>query len=112
VVDQQIFEPSSLSQLHQWFEQNNSDLVSVWVVIYKKAGGKQVVNLSNIVEEAICHGWIDSKVKTIDPERYAVYLTPRKAGSHWTEGNKRTAEKMIVDGRMTIRGMDVFAASR
>jgi uncharacterized protein YdeI (YjbR/CyaY-like superfamily) len=107
-----IFVPKNVSDLRSWFAENHKTTPSIWIVIYKKSSNKRVVSPDDIIEEAICHGWIDSKTKSIDEESYGVYLTPRRTGSHWTEQNKHLAERMITEGRMTVHGMDVYATSK
>ncbi len=110
--DTPLFQPANQKELRAWFDKNHQEAKAVWIVIFKKDSGKQVLTLNDILEEAISHGWIDSKVKSIDDERYSFYLTPRKVGSHWTDNNKRLAERMILEGRMTVHGMDVYATGK
>lgn len=57
------------------------------------------------VEEALCHGWIDSIIKRIDENRYARKFTPRTDNQNWSELNKRRVAKLIREGRMTEIGL-------
>jgi len=36
------------------------------------------------IEEALCFGWLDSRIKKIDDEHHAGKFTPRKSGSSWS----------------------------
>jgi uncharacterized protein YdeI (YjbR/CyaY-like superfamily) len=55
---------------------------------------------SESVDEALCFGWIDSSMKPIDDEKYALRYTPRRKGSNWSESNKKRAARLIEQGRM------------
>jgi uncharacterized protein YdeI (YjbR/CyaY-like superfamily) len=74
------------------------------LIQYKKATGKPSLDYLEAVEEAICFGWIDGFVKTIDSERFATRFTPRRPRSNWTETNKERARRMITVGKMTAAG--------
>ena len=78
------------------------------MIFYKKHTGKPNVTYDEAVEEALCFGWIDSIVKTIDSEKFARRFTPRKPDSKWSESNKKRAEKMITQGRMTKAGLELI----
>ena len=87
-----------------WLEANHDRGREIWLVFYRKATGKQTVSLPEAQDEAICFGWVDSTEKKIDRERYALRFTPRKPGSHWSEGNLSQARVLIAEGKMTISG--------
>jgi hypothetical protein len=76
----------------------------LWVVIYKKSSGRQTLSYDEVLEEAICFGLIDTLTKSIDEERYAISLRPRRVGGHWTENNLKIAGRMIKAGQMTKYG--------
>ncbi|TKJ36595.1 hypothetical protein CEE37_15050 [candidate division LCP-89 bacterium B3_LCP] len=88
-----------------WLQENHDSAPELWVIYFKKHTKKPTVQYVEAVEEAICFGWIDTKVKTIDAERYMQKYTPRKKNSAWSKLNKERALKMIAQGRMTDAGM-------
>ena len=88
-----------------WLEKNGSSAEEIWLVIFKAASGVQTLTYEQAVEEAICFGWVDSQMKSIDAEKYARRFTPRKPNSNWTETNKERARKLIAEGRMTEAGL-------
>ena len=90
-----------------WLEKYNNKRKEVWLVYYKKHTGKPRIPYDDAVEEALCYGWIDGKVKRIDDEKYMQIFTPRRAKSIWSEHNKKRAEKLISNGLMKEAG---FAA--
>ena len=89
-----------------WLEKNHKMSNEVWLVHYKKSSSKKNLNHFDAVEEAICFGWIDSKLKKIDDERFILRYSPRKTRSVWSKINKENAEKMISLGKMMPAGFD------
>jgi uncharacterized protein YdeI (YjbR/CyaY-like superfamily) len=87
-----------------WLKKNHDKLNEIWLIHYKKSSNKKGLNHKDAVEEALCFGWIDSKLKKIDEERFILRYTPRKEKSVWSKINKETAERMIQFGKMTQAG--------
>jgi len=88
-----------------WLEKNADSAREVWLTHYKKSSDKVSVSLEEAVEEALCFGWIDGKLKSIDQDSFILRYSPRKAGSVWSKINKDRAEKLIASGSMTPSGL-------
>jgi len=95
-------------QWRAWLEANHKQATEVWLVHYKKETGQPQIEYEAAVEEAICFGWIDGKIKNLDQGRYARLFTPRKPKSKWSRINIGRARKMIKEGKMTTTGSEVF----
>ncbi len=93
------------SQWRNWLSRHHIEEAEVWLIFYKKETSKPTIGYEDAVEEALCFGWIDSIIKKIDDERYARKFTPRKDDSKWSALNKKRANKMIKEGRMTDSGL-------
>jgi len=89
-----------------WLEKNHMISNEVWLIHYNKLSSKKNLNHFDAVEEAICFGWIDSKLKKIDEERFILRYSPRKPRSVWSKINKENAEKMISLGKLMPAGFD------
>ena len=63
-----------------------------------------------MVEEAICYGWIDSRVKRIGQTKLGARFTQRRSRANWSKYNRVRALNLIRDGKMTKAGMDVLPA--
>ena len=74
--------------------------------------GKPSIRYSEAVKEALCFGWIDSKVKSLDEERYQQIFTPRKPKSVWSKLNKQFVEELIGQGLMTKAGLKKIEAAK
>ncbi len=93
-------------------EQNSGNAIGVWLVYYKVKSGKPSVRYSEAVKEALCFGWIDSKVKSLDAESYRQIFTPRKPKSVWSKLNKQYIEELIAEGKMTEAGLEKIIAAK
>jgi uncharacterized protein YdeI (YjbR/CyaY-like superfamily) len=96
---------SDRKEWRTWLESNHDKAADIWLVFYKKGTGKQAFSLADAVEEALCFGWIDGKLKSLDAERYSLRFCPRKANSIWSAGNIQRVEKLIQEGLMTEAGL-------
>ena len=93
------------NEWRKWLERNHSKSSEALLIHYKKSSGKEGLNHFDAVEEALCFGWIDSKLRRIDEERFMLRYTPRKEKSVWSKKNKDTAERMIQSGKMSDAGI-------
>lgn len=95
-----------------WLAMNHSTRSGIWLVYYKVNSSIPSITYPEAVKEALCFGWIDSKVKTLDQERYRQIFTPRKAKSVWSRLNKQYIEELMAQGLMTAAGLDKIEAAK
>jgi uncharacterized protein YdeI (YjbR/CyaY-like superfamily) len=95
-----------------WLAANHSSSQGVWLVYYKVSSGKSSIRYSEAVKEALCFGWIDSKVQSLDSDRYRQVFTPRKQKSVWSKLNKQYIEELIEQGLMTDAGFQKIAVAK
>ena len=91
-----------------WLEENGSSADSVWIIMYKKHTGRKCILYGEALEEALCFGWIDGKIKRINDEYYIQLYTPRRLGSRWSKYNIDRVEKLKKEGKMTQAGLDAY----
>jgi uncharacterized protein YdeI (YjbR/CyaY-like superfamily) len=96
---------STREKWRKWLEKNHSSSDGVWLVYYKKGSGKTSVSYEDAVEEALCFGWIDSKLKRVNEEYYIQSFTPRRKRSRWSKYNIERVKKLIENGLMTPAGL-------
>jgi uncharacterized protein YdeI (YjbR/CyaY-like superfamily) len=87
-----------------WLEKNHDNRQSIWLVFHKKNSPTTSIDYEAAVEEALCFGWIDSKVQRIDEARYRQYFSVRKPKSHWNGANKARVARLTEAGLMTAAG--------
>jgi uncharacterized protein YdeI (YjbR/CyaY-like superfamily) len=79
----------------KWLRQHYKTEKEIWLVYYKKETGKPRIAYNDAVEEALCFGWIDSIVKTLDAKRSAQRFSPRKPKSKYSPANKERLRKLV-----------------
>lgn len=97
--------PKDREAWRAWLERHHATESRVWVVYPKKNSRRRGVTYDEAVEEALCFGWIDSKVRSIDDERLQQLFSRRKRGSTWARSNKERVARLVRQGRMTDAGM-------
>jgi uncharacterized protein YdeI (YjbR/CyaY-like superfamily) len=88
-----------------WLQQNHQSYRGIWLVYYKVKSDRPSIRYPEAVREALCFGWIDSKIKSVDRERYRQIFTPRKPTSVWSKLNKQYIIELIDLGLMTEAGL-------
>jgi uncharacterized protein YdeI (YjbR/CyaY-like superfamily) len=71
-----------------WLEENFQREKEIWLIFPKKSTGKDRLAYNDAVEEALCFGWIDSIIKSVDEDNTAQRFSPRKAKSGYSQANK------------------------
>jgi uncharacterized protein YdeI (YjbR/CyaY-like superfamily) len=104
--------PQSIGDWRAWLEQHHADTDGVWLARWTKASGHTPLDYGQIVEEALCFGWIDGLTNTLGDGRQAHLLTPRRSGSAWAPSNKERVERLVAEGRMTDAGLKVIEAAK
>ena len=111
-ADDERFQPADRPAWRAWLAANHATATGVWAVTYRRAAGKPVVAYDDLIEEALCFGWIDSRPGKLDEERTMLRFTPRKRGSVWSRPNKERVQRLIANGSMTSAGMRAIEAAR
>ena len=96
---------TSISEWKNWLTENHEDEKTIWIILQKKASKKQGIRYEEAVLEAVAHGWIDGKMKSLNKDEFKQRITPRRSNSIWSLSNKKRAERLISEGRMTPAGM-------
>ena len=97
-------------ELRAWLKRHHDERDELWVGLYKKASGKPSVTWPEVVDEALCFGWIDGVRRSLAPDSYANRLTPRRARSNWSAINIKRVRELTEAGRMTPAGLAAFEA--
>ena len=100
-----LMETDDRTVLRRWLMDNHQKECELWVATYR---GRQpmadALPYVEVVEEALCFGWIDSTCKRLPDGRLAQRLSPRRKNSHWTERNRERCMELEQRGLMTEAG--------
>ena len=98
-----IMEFASREAFRTWLSDNCQSSEGVWL-LFGKAGGPRTVKAAEALEEALCFGWIDGQMQSIDDQTYKKYFSMRRDKSKWSEKNKALAISLEKQGLMTDFG--------
>ena len=97
--------PKTPAGWRSWLQKNHTTSDGVWLIYYRASTGSRRLTWEEAVREALCFGWIDSKAKSIDDERYKQIFTPRKPKSVWSKINKQHIAELTELGLMSDAGL-------
>jgi uncharacterized protein YdeI (YjbR/CyaY-like superfamily) len=96
---------ATAEEWERWLEDNHAAADGVWVKIAKKGTGIDSVRYPEVLESALCFGWIDARRNALDDTHFLQRFTPRRARSRWSRINRDAAEQLIAEGRMRPAGL-------
>jgi uncharacterized protein YdeI (YjbR/CyaY-like superfamily) len=88
-----------------WLAKHHTSSAGIWLVFYKRHTAVKSIAYEDAVREALCFGWIDSLIKRLDDDRYAIKVTPRKATSKWSALNRRRWTELKAAGLLAPAGL-------
>lgn len=112
MADRPRVRPKSRRAWREWLAKHHATSTGVWLVYAKKDSGLPSLTYNDAVEEALCFGWIDSKIHPIDEAFYMQMFTPRKATSAWSKLNKDRVARLMSAGLMTPAGLALIEAAK
>jgi uncharacterized protein YdeI (YjbR/CyaY-like superfamily) len=105
-------QPKSRKAWRTWLEKHHAKATGTWLVYARKHSGLPSLTYNDAVEEALCFGWIDSRIHPIDDDFYMQVFTPRKPKSKWSALNRTRVERLLAGGLMAAAGMAAVEAAK
>jgi uncharacterized protein YdeI (YjbR/CyaY-like superfamily) len=99
-------EIASRDALRHWLTRHHEQKDSIWLVTWKKPDPRYIP-YGDVVEEALCFGWVDSLPRKLDERQSMLLLSPRKARSAWSKLNRDRVERLMAAGLMMPAGLKV-----
>ena len=99
-------------QLESWLAEHHELQTGVWLKIAKKSSGLASVTSGEVIEVALCFGWIDGQRRSCDETHFFQKITPRRARSHWSKVNVQKIDALTEAGRMREPGLAEVRAAR
>ena len=110
--DYPIYHVETRPQWRSWLERNHMSPRGVWLCSWRAGTGRPRCPYPEVVEEAICFGWIDSTATLLDDDRGLQLITPRRAKSPWSRLNRQRAADMEKRGLMMDAGRAAIDAAK
>ncbi|PKM49691.1 MAG: hypothetical protein CVV02_14545 [Firmicutes bacterium HGW-Firmicutes-7] len=99
------------NEFRKWLQENHDRSKGIWVA-FSKTSKLKLLKAEEALEEALCFGWIDGQIISIDNEQYQKKYTPRRKGSHWSDKNKGLTDKLLENGMMTEFGIHAIEQAK
>jgi uncharacterized protein YdeI (YjbR/CyaY-like superfamily) len=100
------------AEVRDWLGQNHDRATELWLGLYKKNSGRSGISYAEALDQALCFGWIDGKVRSVDELSYAIRFTPRKRDSIWSQSNIKRVGELAELGLMHPAGLERFNSRR
>jgi uncharacterized protein YdeI (YjbR/CyaY-like superfamily) len=97
------------AQLRDWLDEHHQTADDLIVGAWKKSTRKPSLTWEQIVDEALCVGWIDSIRRSVPGDGWAIRLTPRRKRGIWSAVNVAKVAELRAAGRMRPAGDAAFA---
>jgi uncharacterized protein YdeI (YjbR/CyaY-like superfamily) len=104
-TDFEILAFATGSEWKQWLNKNHKLSKGIWIRFYKKGSGITTVSYDEVLDEALCYGWIDGQLKKYDEQSWLHKFTPRRTRSTWSKRNIGHVTRLIKQGRMENAGL-------
>ena len=87
----------------RWLVKHHASSPGVWLLRHKQHTGVRSMPYEDLVREALCFGWVDSLVKRLDENVYAIKVTPRQPASKWSDPNRKRWKELQAAGLLAGR---------
>lgn len=105
IDDYELVYPPTRADWRAWLAANHDKSPGIWLVRYRVGTAQPSVTYDELVEEALCFGWIDSLPRKLDDERFLILMTPRKPKSVWSKINKERVERLLAANLIAPPGL-------
>ncbi len=103
---------ASAADWHAWLAAEHAKSSGIWVKIAKKGAPEPTISYAEVLDGALCFGWIDAQTRSLDDSYWLKRFTPRRPGSRWSRINTEKAEALIAAGRMQPDGLREVDSAR
>jgi len=107
----EMMEFSHREDFRKWLRDHCLSSSGVWL-LFGKSGGPKTLTAAEALEEALCFGWVDGQMQSLDSTKYKKYFARRTANSKWSDKNKALAAKLEAQGIMTDSGRAKIAEAK
>jgi uncharacterized protein YdeI (YjbR/CyaY-like superfamily) len=89
----------------RWLAKHHASSPGIWLLRHKQHTGVKSMPYEDLVREALCFGWVDSLIKRLDDNRYAIKVTPRQPTSKWSDINRRRWKQLKAADLLAAPGL-------
>ena len=97
-----------VEDFRRWLKKHHTKESKVVVVVHKKHTGKPFPTHRELIEEAICWGWIDTTIKRLDEDTFVRHFSKRTEKSKWSDNTLSHGKRLLKEGRMSAEGIRFY----
>lgn len=102
----------SKKKFTDWLAKQYDKSAGVWLKLAKKGSGIPSVTYQEVLDVALCYGWIDGQKGSFDEKYFLQKFTPRRPKSIWSKINVEKVERLIASGEMKPSGLKAVEAAK
>jgi len=110
-MEDKLIEVYTKENFRNWLEKNHEKEKKIGLIVHKKHTGKKFPSHRELIEEAICFGWIDTTIRRLDENRFIRFFCKRNKNSKWSKNTISYAKKLIKEKRMNSVGLKIYKES-
>jgi uncharacterized protein YdeI (YjbR/CyaY-like superfamily) len=110
--DTPVFLFKNTTEWEQWLAKNHDKFPAIWIKFARKNSGAASISYDEVLEVALCYGWIDGLINKYDEVYYVTRFTPRKAKSVWSKRNVEIVGQLISEGKMHSSGLRIIKEAK
>lgn len=102
---------ASRARLRAWLVRNHASAKELNLRLFKVHACERGVTYRDALDEALCFGWIDGVRRAFDDDSFTQRFSPRRAGSKWSQINRRRMRELQTAGRVAAPGLAAWRAA-
>lgn len=110
--DRKVISFANALEFESWLKPEHLTSPGIWVRFFKKDSGVVSVSYKEVLEIALCYGWIDSHLRKFDDKSWLIKFTPRRAKSVWSKRNRDIVAQLMADKRIQPQGLKEIEAAK
>ena len=101
-LDVHTFETAT--DLDRWLQHHHRSSPGIWVRLFNTTTGRPCPSFTDLLELTLAYGWSESQRRSYDDESFLQRITPRRTKGTTSARNRRIADRLVAQGKMTHAG--------
>lgn len=95
---------ATATDLDRWLQHHHRSSPGIWVRLFRTTTGRPCPSFKDLLELTLAYGWSESQRRSYDDESFLQRITPRRTTGTTSARNRRIADRLVAQGKMTEAG--------